>query len=68
MTKETIIGLISQLCERSHLSYDNSLPTQVSPGIWQFNAVEMNESCSKHGHCRQMPYYAMATETEMKLC
>ena len=68
MTQETIIGLISQLCEESHLSYDNSLPTQVSPGIWQFNAVEKSETCMKHGHCRQMQYYAMSTGTEMKLC
>ena len=68
MTQETIIGLISQLCEESHLSYNKGLPTQVSPGIWQFKAVEMNESCEAHGHCREMSYYAMATGTEMKLC
>ena len=68
MTQETIIGLISQLCEKSHLAYSNLIPIQVSPGIWQFNAVEMNETCSKHGFCREMPYYAMANNGEMKLC
>ena len=68
MTQETIIGLISQLCEESHLSYNKGLPTQVSPGIFKFSAVEMNDTCSKHGYCREMQYFAMATDKGMKLC
>jgi len=68
MTQETITKLISECCDREHLSYSNLAPVQVSPGIWKFNAVEMNETCSKHGACRDMTYYAMATGTDMKLC
>jgi len=68
MTQSAVIELISKLCGESHLSYDNSPPEQVSPGIWKFLAVEMNDTCNKHGYCRQMSYYAMASGTEMKLC
>ena len=68
MTLETITKLIGECCDREHLSYSNLTPTQVSPGIWKFNAVEMNDTCSKHGYCREMPYYAMASGTKMKLC
>ena len=68
MTQETITKLIGECCEREHLSYSNLSPVQVSPGIWQFKAVEQSEHCSKNGYCREMRYYAMATGTEMKLC
>jgi hypothetical protein len=68
MTQETITKLIGECCERAHLSYSNLKPTQVSPGIFQFYAVEQSEHCMKNGFCRELPYYAMATGNEMKLC
>ena len=68
MTQETIAQLIGECCEREDLSYSNLKPQQVSPGIWQFNAVEKSDICMKNGYCREMRYYAMATGTEMKLC
>ena len=68
MTKETVIALISELCESEHLAYDNILPVPVSPGIWQFHAVEMDDKCAKHGYCRQMRYYAREVDGQMVLC
>ena len=68
MTQETITKLIGECCERNHLAYNNLTPQQVSPGIFKFNAVARTETCAKHGYCREMPYFAMATGDEMKLC
>ena len=67
MTKQTLIRLIGECCDSHHLSYQNLSPTQVSPGIWKFNAVEMDEDCNKHGRCRQMSYYAMVTGQSVQL-
>jgi len=68
MTQETITKLIGECCERNHLSYSNLQPQQVSPGIFKFNAVARTAECAKHGYCRQLPYFAMLTGNEMKLC
>ena len=67
MTRETLINLIRECCDNAHLSYSNLSPKQVSPGIWQFNAVEMDDDCNRHGHCRQMRYYAMVTNERVQL-
>ena len=70
MTQEIITKLISECCDRAHLSYNiHSLsPQQVSPGIFKFNAVAMTKECAKHGYCRETPYFAMVTGDKMKLC
>ena len=67
MTRETLINLIRECCDNAHLSYHNLTPKQVSPGIYEFNAVEMDDDCNKHGHCRQMRYYAMVTNETVQL-
>ena len=67
MTRETLINLIRDCCEKAHLSYNNLSPTQVSPGIYEFNAVEMTDECNSYGHCRQMRYYAMVTNETVQL-
>ena len=68
MTQETLIQLVSDCCKEANLSYNNNAPQQVSPGIWQFDAVMKSEECIKHGSCRQMRYYAMQTGNTLKLC
>ena len=68
LTKNSLIGMISECCHKNHLSCNNLQPAQVSPGIWRFKAVEMDDSCSKHGHCRQMTYFARQVGNEMILC
>ncbi len=68
MTKETLIQLVSDCCKEANLSYSNNAPVQVSPGIYCFKAVEKSETCVKNGYCREMRYYAMATNEGMKLC
>jgi len=67
-TQSTLIKSISECCDRHHLSYNNLSPAQVSPGVWQFSAVEMDDKCAKHGYCRQMRYYAREVDGEMVLC
>mgnify|MGYP001219464322 CR=1 FL=1 len=54
-----LITQITDLCVAAHLAYDGSLPTNVSPGVWKFMAVEMNDSCTKWGTCRQRAHYAI---------
>ena len=68
MTQEALVHLIEECCQKHPLSCHNLSPTQVSPGIWQFNAVEMDDSCSKHGHCRQMRYYGRLLDNTIELC
>ncbi len=68
MTQETLIELVKDCCDRHHLSCHNLSPKQVSPGIWRFYAVEMDEGCSKHGHCRQMRYYGRLLGNTIELC
>ena len=58
---------IGQLCMQRGLSYRNSPPVQVSPGVWMFYAVPMDESCSKHGSCRQRQFYAIDVGGKLKL-
>ena len=59
MKQETLVRLISECCISAHLAYDNSPPVKVIPGVWKFWAVELNENCSKSGHCREKSYYAI---------
>ncbi len=68
MTQETLIQLVSDCCKEANLSYGKNAPVQVSPGIWQFNAVMQSEECMKNGYCREMKYYAMQTGNTLKLC
>jgi len=67
-TQASLAESIGRCCDKAHLSYSNLSPTQVSPGVWQFNAVEMDDKCAKHGYCRQMRYYAREVDGEMILC
>ena len=68
MTNENLIHLIGDCCKKHHLAYENLAPRQVSPGIWSFYAVEMNDDCNKRGHCRQMSYYARILDNAAVLC
>ena len=55
MTQRELIQKITDVCIGAGLSYDGLPPVQVSPGVWMFYAVE----CSRKGHCRQHPRYAI---------
>ena len=68
LTQKAVSDMIAECCEKNHLSYNNLNPAQVSPGVWRFKAVEMDYSCSKYGHCRQMTYFARQVGNEMILC
>ena len=68
LTKGTVVHMLTECCKDNRLSCNNLQPSQVSPGVWRFKAVEMNDNCSKHGHCRQMTYYARLVDDRMVLC
>ena len=59
MTIQQLVQKIEDLCILSGLSYDKTPPVAVSPGVYMFHAVEMNESCKKGGACRQRPHFAV---------
>ena len=55
MTQHELIQKVSDLCLSFGLSYDGAPPVPVSPGVFMFYAVE----CSRLGHCRRTPRYAV---------
>lgn len=67
-TETTLKESIGECCDRHGLSYNNLTPAEVSPGVWQFNAVEMDVDCSMRGYCREMRYYAKEVDGKMVLC
>ncbi len=67
-TQSSLIESISECCDKNRLSYGNLSPTQMSPGVWEFSAVPMDDECSKHGHCRQQRYYVKEVDNKMVLC
>ena len=58
---------IDNLCIQQGLSYQHNPPVQVSPGVWMFYAVPMDNSCSKHGSCRQRQFFAIDVGGKLKL-
>ena len=58
---------IDALCMQSGLSYQHHAPVQVSPGVWMFYAVKMDESCKSYGSCRQRQYFAIETAGRLSL-
>ncbi len=69
-TKQTLKDLmvkIDFLCLQHGLSYHHQPPLQVSPGIWMFYAVKMDDNCKHHGSCRQQQYFAIEVGNTLKL-
>ena len=66
-TINDLIYRIGTLCSHIGLSYHNNPPIQVSPGIWMFYAVRMDDPCRKYGSCRQYQFYAIDTGSELRL-
>mgnify|MGYP000515760325 CR=1 FL=1 len=54
-----LINKITDLCVTSHLAYDGGRPISAGPGVWMIQATEMNEECTRHGSCRQMPRFVV---------
>ena len=68
MTQETLIHMIAECVKDTTLSYNNTPPECVSPGVWKFPATEMSDKCTKGGQCRERYYYAYALGNSLKLC
>ncbi len=66
-TLNDVMIKIDALCMQHGLSYQHNAPIQVSPGIWMFYAVKMDESCTKFGSCRQRQHFAIETGGRLKL-
>jgi len=66
-TLNDVMLKIDSLCLQNGMSYQRTAPIQVSPGIWMFYAVEMNDSCRKHGSCRQRQHFAIEAGGHLKL-
>ena len=67
MRQSELVTHLSNLCVENGLSYDGSTPVPVSPGVYMFQAVEMNASCKTNGHCRQKSYYAIQYKDKLVL-
>ena len=67
MRQSELVTNLSNLCVENGLSYDGSAPVPVSPGVYMFQAVEMNESCKNNGYCRQRSYYAVQKDNRLVL-
>ena len=67
MTQSELVTNLSNLCVENGLSYDGSAPVSVSPGVYMFQAVEMNTSCKNNGYCRQRSYYAVQYKDKLRL-
>ena len=66
-TLSDVMVMIESLCIQNGLSYQHNVPIQVSPGIWMFYAVSMDESCRKYGSCRQRQHFAIDVGGRMRL-
>ena len=66
-TLSDVMLMIEALCLHHGMSYQHSPPVQVSPGVWMFYAVEMNDSCKKHGSCRQRQHFAIDVGGRLRL-
>ena len=67
-TMKDLMVKIDFLCLQHGLSYHHHPPIQVSPGIYMFYAVKMDDNCRNHGSCRQQQYYAIDIGSSLKLC
>ncbi len=67
MTISELVRRLSDLCVMNNLSYDRTPPVQVSPGVFMFNAVEMNMKCKSKGECRQRQLYVIVKGNELTL-
>jgi hypothetical protein len=59
MTIKELVSGLTNLCKENNLSYGDSEPVCVSPGVWMFDAIEMNETCTNGGSCRSRQHYAV---------
>ena len=59
MTINELVTSLSNLCKENGLSYGSAEPVCVSPGVWMFEAIEMNEVCKTGGACRSRQHYAV---------
>ena len=51
---------LQELCIERGLCYNHSpLPLCVSPGVFMFYATPLTMNCTRHGHCRQLTFYAV---------
>ena len=59
-TMNDLIKQIKDLCLSSNLCLDeHHAPIAVGPGVWMVYATELNEMCSKHGHCHERQRYVV---------
>jgi len=66
-TLNDLMVKIDSLCLGAGLSYHQSAPVSVSPGVWMFYANRRDDPCLKHGSCRQQQFFAYAINGELKL-
>ena len=59
MTINELVTSLSNLCKENGLSYGNAEPVCVSPGVFMFEAIEMNATCKTGGACRSRQHYAV---------
>ena len=59
MTISELVSGLTNLCKENGLSYGSSEPVAVSPGVWMFDAIEMNDNCTVSGNCRSRQHYAV---------
>ena len=59
MTIQELVTSLSNLCKENGLSYGGAEPVCVGPGVWMFEAIEMNATCTSGGACRSRQHYAV---------
>ena len=67
MKHSELVTLLNNLCVENGLSYDGNIPVAVSPGVYMFQAIEMNTGCKLKGNCRQRNYYAIQYKDKLVL-
>ena len=51
---------INDKCKELGIMIDTSHnPIKVGPDVYMFYGVPSTSSCTKHGHCEQLTYYAL---------